>query len=168
MEASSSPGAAKEASEKNENCKALSCEIVLDRLSLEAQPASPGRRSPMCHLGSPWHAWCCNQAPLRPSQRQQRLGVSSIDGSNIASFSSGACRSLRCGEEATSPPWPFVASVPTNPARGVRGHLRSSLPSQSWSLPVWRDLVESCWIAACNITPVYITPCDVVAARGSG
>lgn len=27
------------------NCEALSCEIVLDRFSLEAQPASPGRRS---------------------------------------------------------------------------------------------------------------------------
>lgn len=44
------------------NCEALSCEIVLDRFSPEAQPASPGRRS-QCSI---WAALGMAGATIKP------------------------------------------------------------------------------------------------------
>lgn len=134
------------------NCEALSCEIVLDRFSLEPQPASPGRRSrytiwaalgmagasikPLSGLPKgrggwkPLLLWDC------PQLREARLLRSRVGPVGPV----GPAKAWAAGRKL--PPhhcllWPLYLQTQL---RDTRGHLRSSASSQFWG--GWLSPVE--------------------------
>lgn len=71
-------------------------------------------------------------------------------------------------KRATSPPWPLVASVPTNLAQGGERTSKELIAQPVLEPPCMGEPVVVLLDAVCSFTSVCITLSAIGAARGSG